>query len=153
MCRALEDRQEIMLSKIKHVAALALSLVALSTQVSAHDAAELSGDGSWLQLSSRSLLHGTKGQARIVVRRGTGYTSLEAPYEVIGAGGSGGSIKLRTSCGPMSFVFTVPTVASSGPRLFDPDVERLGKKAGVPLCGLGNRINAGWHLVARESSE
>lgn len=141
------------MSKTQQLAAVVFSACALATSVHAQDEADMAGDGSWLQLSSKSLLHGAKGNARIVVRNGNHQTSLEAPYEVIGAGSGGGTIKLRTSCGPMSFIFTAATNGKPGFTLDAPDVDMLDSKAGVSKCGLGDRINLGWHLVALEAAE
>lgn len=141
------------MSRTQQLAAMAFSVCAFATNVHAQDEADIAGDGSWLQLSSKSLLHGTKGHARVVVRNGNHQTSLEAPYEVVGAGSGGGTIKLRTSCGPMSFLFTAATSGKSGFSLDAPDVHMLDSKAGVSKCGLGDRINLGWHLVAMEATE
>lgn len=101
----------------------------------------MSGTGSWLQPSSKRLLHGTKGNARVVVRNGNHQASLDAPYEVVGIGKEGGAIKLRTSCGPMSFLFTAATNGKPGFSLDASDVYMLERKAGVSRCGLGDRIN------------
>lgn len=139
--------------KTKPLVAIAIATVALATSVFAHGRVETSGDGSWLQLSSESLLHGTTGQAHVVVRNGNQQASLDAPYEVIRAGVGGGTIKLRTSCGLMSFQFVGATQAVSGSTLGNPDVQLLSRKAGVSRCGLGERINLGWHLVANEQIE
>lgn len=141
------------MSRTQQLAAVVFSFWAMATNVHAQDETVISGDGSWLQLSSRSLLHGTKGNARVVVRNGNHQTSLEAPYEVVGAGSGGGTIKLRTTCGSMSFTFTAPTQGKPSFTLDAPDVGRLGRKAGVSRCGLGDRINLGWRLVAMDASD
>ena len=141
------------MSRTKQLAAAVIFACAVATNAHALGVEGMSGTGSWLQLSSKSLLHGTKGNARVVVRNGNHQTSLEAPYQVVGAGSGGGTIKLRTSCGPMSFTFAAPTQGKPGFTLDTPDVGRLGRKAGVSRCGLGDRINLGWHLVAMEASE
>lgn len=145
--------KEILVSRKKLLAAAVVFECTLATNVYAYDLADISGDGSWLQLSSKSLLHGAKGNARVVVRNGNHQTSLEGPYEVVGAGFGGGTIKLRTSCGPMSFIFTAPTKGKPGFTLGAPDMDMLGRKTGVSRCGLGDRINLGWHLVAMEATE
>lgn len=138
------------MSRTQQLAAVVLSACALATSVHAQDEVDMVGEGSWLQLSSKSLLHGTKGNARVVVRDGNHQASLEAPYEVVGAGSGGGTIKLRTRCGPMSFIFRVAEQGKVGFNLDTPDVQRLGRNAGVSRCGLGGRINLGWHLVAND---
>ena len=141
--------KEILVSSTKQLAVAVVSIFALASNVLAQPAAQPSRDGSWLQLSSESLLHGTTGQAHVVVRNGNQQASLDAPYEVVRAGLGGGTIKLRTSCGLMSFHFVGITHVVSGSTLGDPDVQLLGRKAGVSRCGLGERINLGWHLVAK----
>lgn len=141
------------MSRTQQLAAMAFSACALATNVHAQDEADIVGDGSWLQLSCKSLLHGTKGNARVVVRNGNHQVSLDAPYEVVRIGEEGGTIKLRTSCGPMSFLFTAATNGKPGFSLDAPDVHMLERKAGVSKCGLGDRINLGWHLVALETTE
>lgn len=137
----------------KQLAAVVISACALVTSVYAQDVADMSGTGSWLQLSSKSLLDGTKGHARVVVRNGNRQTSLEAPYEVARFGEEGGKIKLRTSCGPMSFLFTAAPNGKPGFSLDAPYVDMLKRKAGVSRCGLGDRINLGWHLMAMDATE
>lgn len=140
------------MSSTKQLAVVVVSIFALATDLLAQPAAQPSGDGSWLQLSSESLLHGTTGQAHVVVRKGNQQASLDAPYEVVRAGFGGGAIKLRTSCGLMSFQFVGATQAVSGSTLGEPDVQLLGRKAGMSRCGLGERINLGWHLVAKKEA-
>lgn len=140
------------MSSTKQLAVVVVSIFALATDLLAQPAAQPSG-GSWLQLSSESLLHGTTGQAHVVVRNGNQQASLDAPYEVVRAGFGGGAIKLRTSCGLMSFQFVGATQAVSGSTLGEPDVQLLGRKAGMSRCGLGGRINLGWHLVAKGQIE
>lgn len=140
------------MSRTKQLAAAVFSTCAVATSVCAQDVADIFGKGSWLQLSSKNMLHGTQGKARVVVRDGNHQTSLDAPYEVVRIGEEGGgTIKLRTSCGPMSFIFIAPTQGKSGYTMGAPDVDMLGRKAGVSRCGLGGRINLGWHLVAMDA--
>ncbi|MNH22849.1 hypothetical protein D3C79_827210 [compost metagenome] len=141
------------MSRTKQLAAVVVFACALATNAHAQGVEGMSGSGSWLQLSSKSLLHGTKGNARVVVRNGNRQASLDAPYEVVRTGEEGGTIKLRTSCGPMSFLFTAATNGKPGFSLDAPDVHMLERKAGVSRCGLGDRINLGWHLMALETSE
>ncbi|WP_338507326.1 hypothetical protein [Pseudomonas poae] len=141
------------MSSTKQLAVVVVLIFALATDLLAQPAAQPSGDGSWLQLSSESLLHGTTGQAHVVVRNGNQQASLDAPYEVVRAGFGGGAIKLRTSCGLMSFQFVGATQAVSGSTLGEPGVQLLGRKAGMSRCGLGERINLGWHLVAKGQIE
>lgn len=141
------------MSTNKPLVAIAVATFAIATSVFAHDRVEPSGDASWLQLSSESLLHGTTGRAHVVVRNGSQQASLDAPYEVVRAGVGGGTIKLRTSCGLMSFQFVGATQTVSGSTLGNPDIQLLGRKAGVSRCGLGERINLGWHLVAKGQIE
>ncbi|WP_340146380.1 hypothetical protein [Pseudomonas poae] len=74
------------MSSTKQLAVVVVLIFALATDLLAQPAAQPSGDGSWLQLSSESLLHGTTGQAHVVVRNGNQQASLDAPYEVVRAG-------------------------------------------------------------------
>ena len=53
----------------------------------------------------------------------------------------------------MSFQFVGATQTVSGTTLGNPDVQLLGRKAGVSRCGLGERINLGWDLVAKGQIE
>lgn len=135
--------------RTRQMAAIAVSLVAFALNVLADNGEHRTGDGSWLFLSSASLLHGTKGQAQIVVRNGNRQAGLDAPYEVVRHGWGGGTIKLRTSCGLMTFAFAH---SLSGSTLESPDTQLLGKNARVSRCGLGERINKRWHLVAEGKS-
>ncbi|MBI6703054.1 hypothetical protein [Pseudomonas viridiflava] len=88
------------MSRTKQLAAAVFSTCAVATSVCAQDVADIFGKGSWLQLSSKNMLHGTQGKARVVVCDGNHQTSLDAPYEVVRIGEEGGDYQAQNELRP-----------------------------------------------------
>lgn len=128
----------------RHVVAMVGVICILCPGIDTGAAAQALGDGAWLELSSSSLAHSTRGEARVVIQQGAEVAALDAPYEIAGHGYGASSIKLRTHCGPMTFMVINGELKAS-------DTERLGKYGGEANCGLGQRLTraGAWHLVSQ----
>lgn len=128
----------------KHMVAMVGVVCILSRGINADAASKIVGDGAWLQFSSSSLVHGVKGEARVVIQQGSVVAALDAPYEVAGHGYGAARIKLRTHCGPMSFMVIIGELKA-------PETELLRKYGGEENCGLGQHLaRAGaWRLVSQ----
>lgn len=85
-----------------------------------------------------------RGEARVVIQQGAEVAAVDAPYEIAGHGYGAASIKLRTHCGPMTFMVVNGELKPS-------ETERLGKYGGEANCGLGQRLNraGAWQLVSQ----